>query len=238
MTVGVMQPYSFPYLGYFQLVNAVDTFVFYDDVNFIVKGWINRNQILRQDQAYKFTIPLVKASQNRLINELQIHEFQRWKKDFLGLIEVNYKKAPFFKSTFDWLNVFLKEDYSLISELASASIKATMDLLGVPKKYLISSELNYRSNLLLEGGQQKILKICQILKATHYINPKNGTDLYNSDTFSKVDVSLSFIQMDPVVYKQLDNNNFVPNLSIIDVLMFNELSQVKSFLNNYVLTKT
>ena len=91
---------------------------------------------------------------------------------------------------------------------------------------------------MLEGGQQKILKICQLVNADHYVNPRNGTDLYNSDTFSKVDVSLSFIQMDPVVYKQLDNNNFVPNLSIIDVLMFNELSQVKSFLNNYVLTKT
>lgn len=237
MTLAIMQPYFFPYLGYFQLVNAVETFVFYDDVNFIVKGWINRNQILHKDQAFKFTIPIVKASQNRLINELEIHEFKKWRNDFLRLIEVNYRKAPNFKNTFEWLNIFLEKDCELISDLAARSIKAIMDLLDIPKKYMMSTDLNYQHGLIKNGGQEKILKICEMLNGDHYINPRNGSSLYDYETFSEANVNLSFIQMGSISYKQFSNSNFVPNLSILDVLMFNELDQVKSFLNNYSLTK-
>src|SRR4029079_5972970 len=117
MTIAVMQPYIFPYLGYYQLVAAVDTFVFFDDVNFINKGWINRNRILQQNEPFKFTIPLNKASQNRLITEIEISDYNKWKQDFCRLIEYNYEKAP----QFDFVNERLKDflnanDYRLISE--------------------------------------------------------------------------------------------------------------------------
>src|SRR5437016_5023773 len=102
MTVAIMQPYFFPYLGYFQLVNAVDTFVFFDDVNFINKGWINRNQVLQQNTPLRFTVPLLKASQNRKINEIELSDFPAWRKQFLRSIEMNYKRAPFFDIVFKW----------------------------------------------------------------------------------------------------------------------------------------
>ncbi len=105
MNIAVMQPYIFPYLGYYQLVHAVDTFVFFDDVNFIMKGWINRNRILQQNEPFKFTVPLIKASQNRLINAIEISDYNRWKSDFLKSIEHSYKKAPEFSSIFPWLHL-------------------------------------------------------------------------------------------------------------------------------------
>ena len=107
MTIAVMQPYIFPYLGYYQLVNAVDSFVFFDDVNFINKGWINRNRILVNNEDFRFTIPLIKASQNRLINEIEISDFRKWRTDFLRIIEGNYKKAPCFSFFYEWLSNFL-----------------------------------------------------------------------------------------------------------------------------------
>ena len=130
MNLAVMQPYIFPYLGYYQLVNAVDTFVFFDDVNFINKGWINRNNILQQNQALRFTIPLMKASQNRLINEIELSDYGKWRGDFLKTIEMNYKKASHFTLIYEWLNSFLGKDYKMIGELAAESVVAVADLVA------------------------------------------------------------------------------------------------------------
>ena len=100
MKAAVMQPYLFPYIGYFQLINAVDTFVVYDDVNYIKKGWINRNSILVNEKPFLFTVDLKEVSQNKLINEITIDENSNWKKNILRTIELSYKKAPFFFRNF------------------------------------------------------------------------------------------------------------------------------------------
>src|ERR1700743_3529780 len=107
MTIAVMQPYIFPYLGYYQLVNAVDDFIFFDDVNYINKGWINRNRILQNNEDFRFTIPLNKASQNRLINEIEIADFSKWRTDFTRILENNYKKAPQYHFFYPWVKDFL-----------------------------------------------------------------------------------------------------------------------------------
>lgn len=99
MKIAVMQPYLFPYIGYFQLLNAVDMFVVFDDVNFIKKGWINRNNILVNRQKYLFTVPLKDASQNKLIKEVQIAD-DGWQEKFLKTVAQSYKKAEFFDEAF------------------------------------------------------------------------------------------------------------------------------------------
>ena len=235
MTIAVMQPYLFPYLGYYQLAGAVDTFVFFDDVNFINKGWINRNRILQQNDAYKFTLPLSKASQNRLINEIEISDYDKWRKDFLKLVEFNYKKAPCFSFFYEWLQKFLHgKDYRLISELAADSVSHIATLLGLPTRFLLSGELNYKSDQT-PSGQEKILRICEILEADRYINPQNGVDIYEEDGFHDRKIILKFLKMDDVVYNQFDKEKFIPALSIIDVMMFNDLEQVKKLMTKYTL---
>src|SRR5438128_2733650 len=116
-----MQPYLFPYLGYYQLVSAVDTFIFFDDVNYINKGWINRNRLLHQDKPLTFTAPLANASQNRKINEIELSGFPKWRKQFLRTVEMNYRKAPFFDTVFKWLTNFFSKEFMYISDLACES---------------------------------------------------------------------------------------------------------------------
>lgn len=235
MRLAVMQPYLFPYLGYYQLVNAVDKFIFFDDVNYINKGWINRNQLLQQHEACRFTLPLVKASQNRLINEIEIADFPKWRKDFLKQIEFNYKKAPFFTTAYQWLNEFLfLKDYTLLSDITSGSIQSVAQLLGLSVQFDFSSRLDYRDERH-KDGQDKILRICGITGADHYINPQNGTALYNQENFIQKNVRLNFIVMDDIVYTQFKQDKFVPYLSIIDVLMFNGAEQTKLLLDKYKL---
>jgi WbqC-like protein family len=235
MTIAVMQPYIFPYLGYYQLVGAVDTFVFFDDVNFITRGWINRNRILQQNEPYRFTIPLNKASQNKLINEIEIADFPSWRKDFLKLIEFNYKKAPFYVSVQNRMHEFLySKDYRLIGELASDSVRNIAAFLELPTRFLFSSQLEYKDGEI-RNGQDKVIRICDLLGANKYINPQNGIEIYDQEAFEKKDVNLNFIRMDEIIYDQMGRSKFEGSLSIIDVLMFNDIERIKELLSKYTL---
>ena len=230
-----MQPYFLPYLGYFQLLQAADKFVFFDDVNYIKKGWINKNQVLANHQAYKFTIPLIKASQNKLINEVFIADYKAWREDFMKLIELNYKKAPYFPAIYQWLKELLyKKEYELISDIASESVMAVSRLLTMNIEFFNSSQLDYGKNAT-NNGQEKILGICKTLGGKEYINPQNGAELYNSADFVQAGVALQFLKMNEIRYEQLRKDEFIPYLSILDVLMFNEIDAIKQFLNNYSL---
>jgi hypothetical protein len=233
MTVAVMQPYVFPYLGYFQLVAAVDTFVFFDDVNFIMKGWINRNRILHNQEPLKFTIPLVKASQNRAINEIELSEYPAWRKNFLRSVHAGYHKAPYFETTFKWLQDFLERDFVKIGELAAESVRAVAARLDLVTQFKFSSAIEY--NRHAGSGQEKILDICRILGADRYINPRNGVELYDSARFVDANVDLKFIHMDEIRFPQLNPDIFVPDLSIIDVLMFRSKEQIRDLLTRFAL---
>ncbi|THU41541.1 hypothetical protein FAM09_05390 [Niastella caeni] len=236
MNIAVMQPYVFPYLGYYQLVGAVDTFVFFDDVNYINKGWINRNRILQNNEPFRFTIPLVKASQNRLINEIEIAEYDKWRKDFLKLLELNYKKAPNFSFFYKWLeDFFYSKEYRLIGEITSDSVEQIAKLMNLPTRFLRSSDLSYKTEEK-QNGQDKILSICDILKADQYINPKNGVEIYEEEPFTAKNIRLRFINMDDIKYHQFERDNFQSALSIIDVLMFVDVSTARELLNKYTLT--
>lgn len=233
MKLAVMQPYIFPYIGYFQLINAVDTFVFYDDVNFIKQGWVNRNRILVNGNDFMFTVPLQKVSPNKLILESYIHKqtYIDWKDDLLATIVLNYKKAPEFEHVYEMLNTFLNLDFNSISEMAMESIKMVSAFIGIQQKFLVSSE-TYKNKGLEK--QERLIAICKQEKANHYINMAGGKDLYNKEIFSKEGIKLDFIQSLPIEYKQF-NNEFIPWLSIIDVLMFNKRACIKEMLDRYEL---
>ena len=140
MKVAIMQPYIFPYIGYFQLIAAVDKFIFYDDVNFKKKSQINRNQILINGQANLFSVPLKKASQNKLINEIELRIDSIWVENFIITLEFNYKKAPYFKDIFPLIENILKKKTETISDLAIISIKEISNHLGLKTKFELSSE--------------------------------------------------------------------------------------------------
>jgi len=235
MKTAIMQPYLFPYIGYFQLINAVDKFVIYDDVNFIKQGWINRNNILVQGKPFMFTVPLKKASSFSKINEIFVDEnkFGKWKSKFFQTLEQSYKKAPFFVPVFEVLHqVFsLQETECSISKLNANSLMKVCEYLNLERKIVLTSAL-YNNNYL--SGKERVMDICKIEKTTHYINPIGGQELYEKELFQTNGLKLSFIKSLNIEYQQ-HKGGFVPWLSMIDVMMFNSPSEISNLLNKYEL---
>lgn len=226
-----MQPYFFPYIGYFQLINAVDTFVIYDDVNFIKRGWINRNRILLNGIINYFTIPCKKVSQNKLINEIQIAFDLNEKTKLLKTFYYAYHKAPYYNAVIHLIEQILSKEYETIAELATESILAVCGYLSIRTR-IITSSVKFNNHLLKKAD--RLIDICRVLDAETYINPIGGVDLYGKQYFMDRGVHLYFLETKPVIYKQFVQP-FVPWLSIIDVLMFNRAEQLKIFLNEYEL---
>lgn len=232
MKIAIMQPYLFPYLGYFQLIQVVDTFVFYDDVNFINRGWINRNQILVDKNAVKFTVPLKKASQNKLINEIETAIDEKWLTQFYKTIEQNYKSAPYFDETFQIIENILEGGQTKIAKLAMESILQISRYLQLKTRFEISS-IDYSNSIGL-GKAERLISICKENGSCWYINPLGGKELYKKDNFKMEGITLSFIENELVPYNQF-GNPFIKGLSIIDVLMFNNKDRISDMLNVYKL---
>lgn len=228
-SLAIMQPYFFPYIGYFQLINAVDEFVFYDDVNFIKQGWINRNKILINDTEIFFTVPLRKASSFSLIKDTEIHPilFGKWKKKFLKSIEQAYKKAPYYEAVFPIVEDILYEEISTMSELAIKSVEETTRYLDMKTTFLISSEQFSETKNL--GRTPRLKEICRRQKAEKYVNLIGGKELYDVIDFASDNIQLSFLKPKIKEYPQ-KSNGFVGGLSILDVLMNNSSQEVKRLL--------
>lgn len=233
-SIAIMQPYLFPYIGYWQLINSVDVFVVYDDVNFIKKGWIHRNNILVNNQSNMFTIPLFGASQNKKIYEITFFELKKWKEKFFKKLFISYKKAPFYKETQEILESIFNIDFRdriTITDLFVRKIEILNIYLGIDISIIISSEKYNNTHL---KGQDRIIDICKKENAEKYINPIGGIDLYSSTEFSKNNIDLFFLKTKSINYRQF-HNEFVPWLSIIDILMFNSPIQIKNYLNEFEL---
>jgi hypothetical protein len=230
MKLAIMQPYLFPYIGYFQLINAVDRFVLYDDVNYINKGWINRNQILVNDQAHMFTIPLREASQNKKINEIEVSNEKVWREKLLKTVAMTYKKAPLYRDVFPLIESILSFEKSNLSEFIHNSIIQLCKYLGIATTIIPTSSIYANQGL---KGQSRIIDICDLEKANIYINPTNGRSLYQQPEFLLKGIDLKFIRTRNIAYRQYSDIAFVPYLSIIDVLMFNHNENLKKILTEY-----
>lgn len=228
-----MQPYVFPYIGYFQLINAVDEFVFYDDVNFIKKSYVNHNNLLVNGDKYRFVIPCKGISQNKLIKDIETLLDDKAKQKFLKTIQQAYKKAPFFDEVYLFLGQLIKEDTSkTISEFAIHSVRGIANYIGIDCKWSISST-DYQESIALKK-EVRLIHIAKKAKASAYINPIGGIELYKKDDFENQDLTLHFLKSNNINYKQF-SNDFVPWLSMIDVLMFNSILDVKTMLNEFEL---
>ncbi len=231
MKIAIMQPYFFPYIGYWQLVNEVDKFVIFDDVNFINKGWINRNRILIDGEPRYINIQLKKASQNKLIKETEVICDDVYNKKLLKTIETNYKKAPYFDSVYPLLADVITYKEENLSKFLVYSIKQICQYLSIDTEIIISSKLNKNSDL---KGQDKIIQMCKILNTSEYYNTIGGQELYSYEDFRKENIVLKFLKSICREYNQF-NSKFVPDLSIIDVMMFNAKDNLSTRLNQFEL---
>ena len=228
MKLAIMQPYFLPYIGYFQLINAVDKFVIYDDVNYIKQGWINRNRILLNGKDHLFTISLLGASSFKKINEIIIkNNFDKT----IKTIEQGYKKAPYFDRFFPMIIGIFRFETLNLSEFVYNSIKEIANYLDIKTDFVISSKLEKDDSL---RGQDKVIHICKLFYSNVYINSIGGQNLYSRDFFRNNGIELKFLKTNSISYQQF-NNTFIPNLSIIDMLMFNSKERVVQLLEEFTL---
>ncbi|KKG09284.1 WbqC family protein [Methanosarcina sp. 2.H.A.1B.4] len=235
MKIGIMQPYFLPYIGYWQLLNTVDKFVVYDNIQFTTKSWIRRNRILQNAKDTLFTIPLKSDSDYLDIRERFISD-QYFDKDagkLIRKIKDTYRKAPYFNEAMPIIEkCFIYQEKNLFTFIFN-SIQKISEYLGITTEIIVSSQIEMDHSL---KSQERVIEIGRNLSATIYINPIGGLELYDSKSFESNGIDLKFIKSKNCEYKQFDNE-FVPNLSIIDVMMFNSNDEIKKMLNMYELIR-
>lgn len=236
MKVAIMQPYVFPYIGYFQLIHAVDAFVFYDDVNFIKQGWINRNNLLVNSQPYLFTVPVEQISSFVEIQNVRLHQrnFELWQRKILKTLGQSYRKAPFFEEAYPLIVEVLANKHEYICGLAMNSIEVILKYLDLKRNIYVSS-VSFANTKGFDRAE-RLIEIVKHLKGDHYINPIGGVELYTKEYFKQHGVYLNFLQSHTDIrYPQSNGKDFVSWLSIIDVLMYNSKEQVNELMKHYSL---
>lgn len=231
MKIAIMQPYLFPYIGYWQLINAVDEFVILDDVNYIMRGYINRNNILIQEKPFLFSVPIHKASQNKLISETKLSFSDEKKEKFLCTIENVYRKSTQYQNIMPIIRDIIKNQEEDLTEYIYYQLKSIMNYLDINTLIKKSSDIKKKINL---RAQDRIIDICLTENADVYINPQGGRKLYNGQAFKEQNIQLYFLdsRTNDIRYNQL-SKEFVPNLSIIDMLMNATVEDIKGFLEQY-----
>lgn len=229
MNLAIMQPYLFPYIGYWQLINSVDTFIIYDDVNYMKGGWINRNNILLAGVPHYVTLSLNQSSPNKKINQTEVLDTVANKRKFLGAIESAYNKAPQYKTVFPIIQECINYSENNLALYLEHHLKRVSDFLGIKTRIIMSSSIHKNNELT---AQDKVIEICKKMNANVYINAIGGQELYSHEDFKKFDIDLKFIKTRPISYQQF-RGDFVPYLSIIDIMMFNEPAAIQEFLNAY-----
>lgn len=229
MKIGIMQPYFFPYIGYWQLMEIVDKYVIYDDVNYIKGGWINRNRILVEGKIKYFNVRLIGSSSYKKINEIRVNDDKNIVRKELRIIQAAYKKAPFYEEVYPIIETILSYKENNLAYYLGNSLKNICDYLDITTEIFYSSSLKMNGNL---KGEEKILAICELLGATEYYNAIGGQDLYSYNNFNNKGIKLKFLKTDEITYKQF-GEEFYPNLSIIDVMMFNSKEDIKRMLKKH-----
>lgn len=191
MIVAIMQPYFFPYIGYFQLMNAVDLFVVFDDVQYIDRGWVNRNKIMIEGEAKWLTFPVLKGNRNLKINERHyLHDPENI--DALKRrVRAGYERSPYFDTAFALFSEILDFEDGNVARFNANLLRRVGDELGLHCEYAMSSAFDIPTEM---KGQERILALCKSVGASHYINPVGGADLYHDDTFKREAVNLSFLR--------------------------------------------
>lgn len=232
MILGIMQPYFFPYLGYFDLINYSDKWIVFDTVQYIRHGWINRNRILHPNKGWQYIMtPLKKHNRDIKIKDLEITDDNKWKDKIMGQLNHYRKKAPYFNETTNIVSDCLSEKERSVSRLNVFILDKVCARLGIHFDYDFFSEMDLDLEPVEDPGDWA-LRISEALGAKEYVNPPGGADLFDEQKFRNSNIKLKIRDIPPLEYS-CTGYEFVPGLSIVDVLMWNEPEKIKGYLNKY-----
>lgn len=245
MKLGIMQAYYFPYIGYFQHINACDRFVLYEHVSFRKRSWVTRNRLLDKgtNNPFYFQLNVSSSSISKHVSSVELVNRDKSDRTLLKYLQYNYKKALYYDEIYGFLEILVNDSENTLHGFNALIIRGICQLLNISTDlitrntdcYYIEEELKERSKKFGHSSMtQRVMDLCNHHKANHYINPIGGINLYSKEEFSDVGLALSFVQSNPIVYPQF-NSHFVPSLSIIDVLMHNGVEKTAQYLNRFKL---
>lgn len=236
MKIAIMQPYLFPYIGYYSLIYNTDRFVFFDTPQYIRKGWINRNRIISSSgEAIYFTVPTEKASRDTAIRSITINNHEQWKQKLFGQLSVYKNKAPNYSQVIALVHDVVDGEKRFISELAIDSVKKTCQYLGIERPFDIYSEMNL-TGINATAPDEWALLISKELGYDTYINPPGGKQFFDRDKYKKAGITLQFLEQELIPYVQ-KIGKFVEGLSIIDLMMFCSNDEIRNMLKHYKLSE-
>lgn len=230
MTLGIMQPYIFPYLGYFDLINKSDNWIVFDTPQYIRHGWVNRNRILHPTSGWQyFIVPVKKHHRETPINEIEISYQENWRERFIGQLNHYKKKAPNYFGTIEFLNSCFQNELSLLSEFNTFALSKVCELLSINFEVEIFSKMKLSIDEVKNPGEWA-LKICEATGADKYMNPPGGVNIFDKNEYQRKNIDLVIQDFTNMTY-QVRGYEFVSDLSIIDVLMWNEPEKIKNYLD-------
>lgn len=231
MTLGIMQPYFMPYLGYFALIKHVDLFILFDTPQFIRHGWIERNKVLKPNgETLYIKVPLQKHSMDTQINKIVIKNTEDWKGKILAQLVPYKKKAPYYKEVIALLEDIFETETNSIVTLNFIALQKVCNYLDIDTPIKIWSKMELKIEIV-NAPDEWALNICKAMGANGYYNPPGGKNFFDSNKYTKAGIDLRFLEIEQTAYNQL-GHDFVPYLSIIDVLMFNDKVKINRMLNN------
>jgi hypothetical protein len=236
MRLGIMQPYLFPYVGYFSLIEASDRWIVFDTPQYIRHGWVNRNRVLKRGNGdWKYIrIPLVKAPQDTPICQMRIDDSQDWRGDVVRNLDYyHHCRAPHYRATVDFLNRALTVSSDKLSVVLTHLLRETCAYVGIQRVLDVFSEMNLNIGPVSHPGEWA-LRICESLGAKSYVNPPGGRDIFDVQQFAGSEIELRFLQPALPPYDQR-RATFVPGLSLIDALMWNSRQHVLAMVREYSL---
>lgn len=231
MKVSIMQPYFFPYIGYFSLIYNSDKFIFFDTPQYIKHGWVNRNRILKNDGTSTYIIvPIKKAHQSTPINEIMVNNDLSWKNTIYGQLSVYKKRAPYYNFVNDILHDIIDKEWNLLSDLNIYSTEYILKILGIKTEIDVFSKMNLDIDPV-NAPDEWALNITKVIGYDTYINPPGGIDFFSKSKYEKNNIELKFLKAELLPYIQR-TGRFESGLSIVDVMMFCSLEEINSMLKN------
>lgn len=230
-----MQPYFFPYIGYFQLIANTDQFIFFDIVQYNKRSWMNRNRILHPnnpDDYQYISVPIAKHNKGTLIKDVDISHDLKWQNKILSQLLIYKKlKAPFYNEVQQLVEKVIYDDDDTLLNLSIRSTRTICAYLEIPFNYEIASNMNLDIKYV-NGPGDWALELSKYKEASEYINPPSGHDIFDEKKFIENNIKLSFLKSSLSPYKQSWRKSFNSGLSILDLIMFNSPEESWQIINN------
>lgn len=231
MKLAIMQPYFFPYVGYYSLIKNTDKFIIFDTVQFIRHGWIERNRILKPNEGWQYIqVPLVKHNREVLINELEIRNSEPWREKLKAQLQHYKKRAPYYAECMDVIDACISLQTDSIVDLNEHILDVTCQYFGINFDCQIFSKMDLVIDEVKEADEWA-LNISKAMGVNEYINPPGGKEFFNREKYLQKDIELTFLGNNVQQYKQR-RETFEPGLSIIDLMMFNDVSSINAMIDD------